>query len=315
MESSADSLMNEVFEELDQLLDGTERVRATIEPDDYGWGTRLDPIVNDDRAMPLVAMPEFVEPPRTQAHEMDVMLTQPVNPMPPRRANSVVDRLMVLTAIASILATAAVGWLNRQDIQQFVATATRQQAPSAAAMTADPQVAADLQFISYLQRSLETINSTAAKSNGLPVATNPNTGLPTLTVNGNLAQPSIAPTVLERIYIPVYQPPQAFYLPPNAQLPTSAANPAARTSAVPVAPAPAIAAAPSPAITDTITLVGVLELGKKSAVLFEVNGVPQRFYAGESIGNSGWTLVKITGQEAVIRRNGEVRSIYVGQKL
>jgi len=133
-------------------------------------------------------------------------------------------------------------------------------------------------------------------------------------VNGNLAQPSVAPTVLERIYIPVYQPPQTYYLPPTAQLPATAANPSARTSAVPVAPAPAIAA-PSPTLSETVTLVGVLELGKKSAVLFEINGAPQRFYAGESIGNSGWTLVKISGQEAVIRRNGEVRSIYVGQKL
>jgi hypothetical protein len=36
---------------------------------------------------------------------------------------------------------------------------------------------------------------------------------------------------------------------------------------------------------------------------------------GESIGSSGWTLVDVSNGEAVIRRNGEVRSIYAGQKL
>ncbi len=203
--------------------------------------------------------------------------------------------------------------MNRQDIQQFVAVVTGQQPQATASLTADPQVAADLQFIGYVQRSLEVINSTAAKSNGLSVATNPSTGLPSVAVNGNLAQPSTAPTVLERIYIPVYQPPQAFYVPPSAQLPTTATNPAQQPSSVAGVPAPV--ASPPPSFTETVTLVGILELGSKSAALFEVNGAPQRIHAGESIGNSGWTLVKITGQEAVIRRNGEVRSVYVGQKL
>ena len=36
---------------------------------------------------------------------------------------------------------------------------------------------------------------------------------------------------------------------------------------------------------------------------------------GENIGGSGWTLVKVANQEAVIRRNGEVRSVFVGQQF
>jgi Tfp pilus assembly protein PilP len=63
------------------------------------------------------------------------------------------------------------------------------------------------------------------------------------------------------------------------------------------------------------TLVGLLESGENSAALFDVDGVTQRFKIGEAIGASGWTLVSVANQEAVVRRNGEVRSVYVGQKF
>ncbi|HEY9851671.1 MAG TPA: type II secretion system protein N [Leptolyngbyaceae cyanobacterium] len=73
------------------------------------------------------------------------------------------------------------------------------------------------------------------------------------------------------------------------------------------------AAASTPAIRHT--LVGVLSLGDKSAAIFEVNGASRRIYVGESIASSGWTLVEVKNDEALIRRNGEVRSIYVGQQF
>ncbi len=63
------------------------------------------------------------------------------------------------------------------------------------------------------------------------------------------------------------------------------------------------------------TLEGLLELGDKSAALFKVDGVTRRIDVGESIGSSGWTLVEVSKGEAVVRRNGEVRSIYTGQNL
>ncbi|MEH2087266.1 hypothetical protein [Nostoc sp.] len=76
-----------------------------------------------------------------------------------------------------------------------------------------------------------------------------------------------------------------------------------------VYPATAIAVAPSN------TLEGLLELGNKSAALFKIDGVTRRINMGEGIGSSGWTLVDVSNGEAVVRRNGEVRSIYAGQKL
>lgn len=85
----------------------------------------------------------------------------------------------------------------------------------------------------------------------------------------------------------------------------SAPAPAARESA------PAVSSAP----TSTQTLVGILELGDRSAALFEVDGVARRIYVGETIGASGWTLAEIKNQEAVIRKGGDVRSVFVGQKF
>jgi hypothetical protein len=72
-------------------------------------------------------------------------------------------------------------------------------------------------------------------------------------------------------------------------------------------------AAPTPAPVHV--LVGVLELGERSAALFEIDGVPQRVYMGERIGSSGWSLVSVSNEEAVVRRNGEVRSIFIGQQF
>jgi hypothetical protein len=63
------------------------------------------------------------------------------------------------------------------------------------------------------------------------------------------------------------------------------------------------------------TLVGIIEVGERSVALFEIDGASRRINIGESIGSSGWTLGEIKNKEAVIRRNGEVRSIYVGQSI
>ncbi|MBD6618464.1 hypothetical protein FNW02_22215 [Komarekiella sp. 'clone 1'] len=103
-------------------------------------------------------------------------------------------------------------------------------------------------------------------------------------------------------------------------------NPLPALPVVPLRAAPTPEAAPTitqhqvflpPAVADapSDTLEGLLELGNKSAALFKIGGVTRRVDVGESIGSSGWTLVDVSNGEAVIRRNGEVRSIYAGQKF
>ena len=120
-----------------------------------------------------------------------------------------------------------------------------------------------------------------------------------------------------------------------AAIPSGApANPAPSVPIVPVpapsnsanstpAPSTPVAAAPTNAaaeITDTTptsehVLVGVLNLGSRSAALFDIEGSSQRAYVGDRIGLSSWSLVAVNGQDVVIRRDGEVRSVYIGQRF
>lgn len=81
-----------------------------------------------------------------------------------------------------------------------------------------------------------------------------------------------------------------------------------------VAPTTQVAVAPT---SPNIVLEGVLDFGAKSGALFNVNGVTRQIQIGESIGSTGWTLVEAnaTNKSAVIRRNGEVRAIDMGQKF
>ena len=97
-------------------------------------------------------------------------------------------------------------------------------------------------------------------------------------------------------------------------------------AAAPIAPAPEVSTAPvekpvekkeqiANLPTSSHVLEGLLELGEQSAAIFKVNGVSRRIQKGESIGASGWKLVEVANGEAIIRRNGEVRSIFAGQKF
>jgi hypothetical protein len=193
---------------------------------------------------------------------------------------------------------------------------------------------------------------------------------------GDLAQPLAAnntppanrSSVVERIYIPVYQAPSPMrYAPPatpqvanqpeavktalntapaaskpaDVNMVNSAVRPEMKPVTVQSAPvtvqqqpaslpglpvAPLRPAAPTatqqPAYLATAnttvanhTLEGLMELGEKSVALFQIEGVTRRVNMGESIGASGWTLVDVSNGEAIVRRNGEVRSIFAGQRL
>ena len=61
------------------------------------------------------------------------------------------------------------------------------------------------------------------------------------------------------------------------------------------------------------TLVGAMELGDRSAALFELNGVTQRYRLGESIGSSGWILAEISQGQIILRRGDEMRTVVLGE--
>lgn len=63
------------------------------------------------------------------------------------------------------------------------------------------------------------------------------------------------------------------------------------------------------------TLVGLLELGDQSVALFSIDGVTRRVAIGEAIGGSGWVLAEVAAQEAKVRKDGDVQSLFIGQKL
>ncbi|XWK91120.1 MAG: hypothetical protein U7127_14040 [Phormidium sp.] len=172
-----------------------------------------------------------------------------------------------------------------------------------------------------------------ARPTSRPVATAPtvprlSAALPTQTASPS---PTAKPTTVAAKPTPT--PTQTALPSPTAKPTTVAAKPtptptqAASESPRVVAVAPSPTAAPtfrnrSPQATastpgNQYSLRGVLVLGERSAAIFEVGGVSRRIYVGESIGSSGWTLVEINNEnsEAVIRRNGEVRSIFVGQQF
>ncbi|MBW4468431.1 MAG: hypothetical protein KME07_23640 [Pegethrix bostrychoides GSE-TBD4-15B] len=181
-----------------------------------------------------------------------------------------------------------------------------QSASQASQLDSQPEHA---DFLGYLQQSLERLSRQAELPPPSPDAT---------------ASP--APSVIERVYVPVYPSAIAPVQPtvPTAPTAPAASQPAPRSAQRPaqtqplpsVRPAsPSVAAVPNIGAETSHTLIGVLELGERSAALFEVNGTPKRIEVGEQVGSSGWTLVSISNQEAIVRRNGEVRSIYVGQKF
>ncbi len=149
-------------------------------------------------------------------------------------------------------------------------------------------------------------------NNDLPTVTIPKATLPGLPLPTNpTASPSPATNATN-----------------TPKLPTNLYPPGSKIAPLPTAPVkkptaksanPAQAAARSESGTPTIgiprKLVGVLDQGEQSVALFEINGITQRYELGESIASSGWTLVEVSKNQAVIRRNGEVRSLFVGHSF
>ena len=364
-DSEADKLMDELFSDIDRILEGGSKLPTEPVKPEY---VSLKSLVIPQITMPPAVMPpqELVQQPSLDDSIDTASLAQLDTDVasPPvvqsKRWNWSVEKVLLAVGVASLVVMAIMllsnktklalpGWLN------FAGS------PSAE----NGQITdSDSQFISYMQRSLEVIDRKTGANQKPATATStaPSTAtaanLPPVPTAGNrtLAQ-NQAPTVLERVYIPVYPPsaPAAPSAPsvaarpsipsvarPSVQLPPppvrssvplpppvtrpSAARPSAPTTPRAAAPSTRLPAPPSiavpnspsvqaPAPVANHTLVGLLELGARSAALFDVSGVTQRITVGEAIGASGWILVSVANQEAVIRRNGEVRSVYVGQKF
>lgn len=205
------------------------------------------------------------------------------------------DRLLLGVACASMLVTVGL-WAASQFGSQSAPV------PVAVAPTVNIINPADAKFAQYMERALEIISQQSppapspATSSAIASALPPGT-IPPATVAGQ------STNGVERIYIPVYQPqtPQTT-IPRNLPAPTSMA--AVAPAVKPLAPA-----------LPKYTLQGVLELGDRSVALVNMNGVTQRVALGQPLGASGWQLIQVANQNAVVQKKGEVRSITVGQQF
>jgi hypothetical protein len=320
-EAYADRLMNELFDGVERALEGDSEALQTLVQE---TATEMDLAKSASAELTLSFTEGGLPPVLLSARDRaPLSLTMPADlgtkvlttasPKSWKQAWKLNWALLGATGL-TLLATLGLWLYQRQQAATMMVTS----GSSAIA----PSTTGDLEFIEYLRRSLEVISRTtgdtaiantpigvpnvgvSSPSNVVTLPTISNGALPTQPLPGGPV--AVAPnsvSVIERVYIPYPASP-------------SGAAPSAVTPSTTSSPGPTIATAPSPAVmTVQHKLVGVLELGDRSAALFEVDGVPQRIYIGERIATSGWSLVSVSNNEVVIRRNGEVRTLYIGQQF
>jgi hypothetical protein len=377
IESYAEGLMDELFTDIDNILDGRNQRNYSRDRKESV------PVQTMTFKIPDVVLSSTVNIPLQSALPIKNIQagTLVVNPSSMRAINtdsqSQPNILGKLIFMGLGLTTATLGMVYLTDsglLTTIISQLTSQslsnpQIPSSVAVKADSQ----LDLVNYMLGALnvieqrETTNDKITIKPGFPngdfnqitTATLP---VPVAANNVPVATNRlIPPNIVERIYIPVYQSPTPKYqlptvpavpIPKTLPSPSSLAvnNPlinvkkpaiksiqkpsqvkpssvAVNTQPLKVAPSnlPTIAPVPAKEPTNMVQqdsvpiysaqLDGLLELGNKSVALFKVDGISRRISLGENIGYTGWVLVEVSNGEARIRRNGEVRSIYTGQKL
>ncbi|HEY9624356.1 MAG TPA: type II secretion system protein N [Crinalium sp.] len=322
VDSYADRLMDELFDDLEDSLDrGAKLPTEPVQPDYVSLEALSIPQM--DLPPVLVPRPSMDDEPDLATIEAESGLV-PI-PVDNRRGfGQSFDKLLLAIGGVSVIATVFL-WFSFQDRNQSTNFESAKNTPPANGNMAP---SANQEFLQYMQRSLQVIDRKADLNQQIPnnippngaVASLPSASLPTVPVQGGLPQPASNTSAMppERVYIPVYQPPQVTA--PAPALQPSAASNAPAAPAAPASPGNVAAVGSIPNIAPgavTYTMVGVFESSdpSRSAALFEGNGTTQRIYVGEAIGGSGWTLVSVDNDEAIVRRNGEVRSIYAGQQF
>lgn len=312
VDQDAETMMDELFSDIDNLLAGGEKPPSR--PQSHPEHLSLDSVV---------VPPIQITPPPEESQlakrgndpQTEAAPTATPTPVPARNQRG--DKWLFFISLAAFLGIC--GWLVGEDRLQwpwFLEPASER------ASNVAPVSQADQEFIAYLQRSLDLVER--QEFEGEPPAVPPIPGdSGALPSNGaNVPGTAIAEDdsqtserVTERVYIPVYPP--NFGTPPTTP---STPTPKPETAIAPLPPTGAMEnnngeSTPPAAVPIAHTLVGLLELGDNSAALFKIEDTTQRIRLGEMIGSSGWTLVSVSAQQAIIRRNGEVTSIMVGQAL
>jgi len=297
VETNARQLMDELFAELEQDINHGE-LKELARP----VQAALQPLAETEIAASWVPLAHYSlsdqGSPKSPAER--------VEPLP--RFRHIFKRQAVLAVAAtSALATLFIGLGIWSQSSRVLAPTV---ATSQSANPLQPDIA-ELEFATYLQRSLEVIERTAPPQPAIATLGTQQAGtLPSAHLPPPHSPPGVA-TVTERVYVPVYQPQPPQVVKKNAvtkKAPQLAKAPPPLPNVATTTTAPVV-------VTSTQTLVGVLELGDRSTALINTNGVPRRVQVGEDLGSGGWFLLKVADQKAIIQREGELRSIYVGQKF
>jgi hypothetical protein len=342
--SYADRLMDDLFQDVEQLLNGeslrSQPVDLSSEPvsepasassSEIAPPSPLSAPVEDSSASSVLAtllqslsVNQPGEPIARVSEAAAIATRDPAVVRQNHPSSSVYDRLLLAVGCVSIVISLAL-WLFYQESRRPQVGAGVPATSATTEVVANPVSSTQHQFSDYAQKALQSIDqrsqqgipsgtTAGATTAGVTVPGMPSVTVPKAMTPGSMS-PSRAATGLERVYVPVYQFPSNFK-PPNSvtPLPAGAAPTGVPRSGVPVRQPAATATSP---ITPGAPrrLAGVLELGDRSVALFEINGVTQRYGIGESIGSSGWSLVEVSKEQAMIRRNGEVRSVFVGQNF
>ena len=110
-----------------------------------------------------------------------------------------------------------------------------------------------------------------------------------LRANEKAVAPTPEPTTVDRLQ-PLTLPIQSLPMPPIGLAPTES---------TPISPLP--------------VLTGVMQSpGERSSAIFQINNASVSVEIGESLGSSGWTLASVGASTAVIRNNGQERTLSVG---
>jgi len=303
VETNARQLMDELFAELEQDINHGE-LKELARP----VQAALQPLAEPEIASEWVPLAHS----SLSNQDSPTSSAERVEPLP-RFRHIFKNQAVLAVAATSALATLFIGlgiWIQSSRVlAPTVAT-------SQSANPLQPDTA-ELEFATYLQRSLEVIERTALPQPAIATLGTQQAGtLPSAHLPPPHSPPGVA-TVTERVYIPVYQP----------QPPQVVKKDVVTKKDVITKKVPQLAKAPPPlpkvatittapvVVTPTQTLIGVLELGDRSTALINTNGVPRRVQVGEELGSGGWFLLKVADQKAIIQRKGELRSIYVGQKF
>ncbi|MCY7406329.1 MAG: hypothetical protein LH631_02825 [Alkalinema sp. CAN_BIN05] len=337
----ATGLMDELFGEVDSILDGslippTESVKVAAIPEpkapiNLDFAAFLSTPSSELGAM-MAGLSSNGAPAISQDDE--VQLTVPVteNDRNQVRQESygLFEKMLIFVGCSSAMA-AMVIWLGSQGTIGRMSAAIR--GTSNVPVAVIPPNPSDVKFSDYMGKSLESIDS---KSKVIPnlaaVPVLPSVVMPTVKVDNSTPQIILGGSGMSRLKpvptigrtIPTVNPPA-----PNAPAMSSQSNleqTVAKLSGLvdrmtgmtnrPVAAvAPSRAVAPAAAPQSEYILSGVLGNGDKSAAMFKINGVGRNYDKGEKIGNSGWVFIRVDNGNAVVRRNGEVRTLSAGQRL